>query len=262
MFTGTIIRRTLLVVLCIAAIPLLLPAEETHLDIKVPSCVENDLFGPVKKVTTEYSYNMSDRSYKEELQYDDRGNLLSKTKWDRDGDLSFFSTNHYNSAGCRTLYRIENPRKGSTNEYEVIINVPARKIALRDLKSGEVELREYSPAKYHLTTRTVAKNKKRVSSSQFKRRADNKEKQYISRDEHNRVRYSVAIDWNDNKLQSRELIIDREDDSKTLKTFKYQSTDQHGNWTQRLTVAHDAKSSDKKMIYEKFSTRTIEYHGE
>ncbi len=253
------IKRTLIAV---ASLPILAFAQETHLDIKVPDRIENDLFGPVKKIVTEYSYNMSDRNYKEERVYDEQGNLLTRTKWNTKDEISLFVTNSYNEAGCHTHYRFEKAGEGVTNEYEVVINVPSRKIALTSPKSGEIEIQEYSPAKYHMATKRMDKNRKPISYSQYKRRADNKAVQYLAYDKRKRIKYSIALGWNDDNLQSKELYHDREDGSKLLEVFEYLSTDQHGNWLQCLTQAYNLKGSKKEKAGEKFSKRTIEYFEE
>lgn len=244
----------------LVALPLLVTAQETHLDIKVSDRIENDLFGPVKKVVTEYSYNMSDRNYKEERIYDERGNMLSQTKWGPKDEITLFVTNSYNAAGCHTLYRIENAKKGETNEYEIVINVPSHKIALNNSASGEVEIQEYSLAKYHMTSKRMDKNRKPASYSQYKRRPDHKEFQYLSYDKRKRIKFSIAIDWNaDDNLQFRELYHNRETGSKLLEVFEYLSKDSYGNWTQCLTQAYKLTGSKKEKAGEKFSKRTFEY---
>lgn len=259
MFLDLTANRTLIGMVLLVAVPFLSTAQETHLDIKVSDRVENDLFGPVKKVVTEYSYNMSDRNYKEERVYDKQGNMLSHTKWGPKDEITLFVTNGYNETGCHTLYRVENVKKGVTNEYEVVINVPSRKIVLNNSTSGEIEIQEYSPAKYHMTTKYMDKNRKPVSYSQYKRRADHKELQYLSYDKRKRIKLSIAIDWNDDNLQSRELYHNRETGSKLLEVFEYLSTDQHGNWLQCLTQAYNLTGSKKEKAGEKFSKRTFEY---
>ncbi len=259
MFSDLITNRTVIGMVILMALPFLAIAQETHLDIKVSDRVENDLFGPIKKVVTEYSYNMSDRNYKEERIYDEQGNMLSWTKWGPKDEITLFVTNAYNEAGCHTTYRVENAGKGETNEYEVVINVPSRKIALNNSTSGEIEIQEYSPAKYHMGTKRMDKNRKPLSYSQYKRRADNKEFQYLSYDKRKRIKFSIAIDWNDDNLQSRELYHNRESGSKLLEVFDYLKTDPYGNWIQCLTQAYNLKGSKKEKAGEKFSKRTLEY---
>lgn len=242
----------------------LLPAlahAQTHLDVKVPDRLEHDLFGPVKSVLTEYSYNLSDRSYKEELVFDAAGNLLSRTKWDSKGAVTRFTTNTYDAAGCFVAQRVENRGKAGTNECDVVLNLPARKIALRDRKSGDVEIRAYSEAKYHLHTERMDKAKKPLSSNAFKRRPDHKETEYVSCDERGRAVYTVAFGWTESNLLEKELIQHNEKKTRTLTENEYLATDAHGNWTQCLAQTYKLERSGKEKDYEKFLKRTIEYHA-
>ena len=108
-------------------------------------------------------------------------------------------------------------------------------------------------------TKRMDKNRKPLSYSQYKRRADNKELQYLSYDKRKRVEYSIAIGWNDDNQQSKELYHNRKTDSKLLEVFDYLKTDPYGNWIQCLTQAYTLKGPKKEKAGEKFSKRTIEY---
>ena len=102
---------------------ILLPAvfaQGTHLDIKVPDREAGDFFGPVKKVVTEYNYDMSDRKFKEVRLYDEAGNLKSRTKWDPKDEITYFATNTFDETGCFINQRVEDLGE---NLEEVVLTV-------------------------------------------------------------------------------------------------------------------------------------------
>jgi hypothetical protein len=247
----TLVLQTIL--LCSA------PAQQTHLDIKVPGRVAGGFFGPVKRVVTEYNYDMSDRTYKEERLYDETGNLNSRTKWDSKGKITYFATNTFDEAGCFINQRTEDIRAKTTNDYTIILNIPTRKIAYRDKISGEIEVIEYNEAKYQISATIKEKGKATLPMSSYKRGPDNAKQLYTRYNDKGRVKYMIAYKWNDQKLISRTVITDKEKDSKDLNVYEYLHIDKHGNWTQCLLQCLDMKKN-KERKFEKFSKRTIEYY--
>ncbi len=252
-------KRTLVIIL--SALSLSALAEETHLDIKEPDCVASGVFGPVKKVVTEYSYDMSDRKYKEIRLYDEAGNLESRTKWDTKGKITYFATNVFDSAGCFINQRMENIREKTTNDYRIVLDFPSRKIAYCDRISGDVEVLKYNEAKYFLSATIKKMGKKTQPQSSYKRGPDNRKLFYTRYNEKGRVKYTRAYDWNDQHLESRTLYTNKEKDSKSLNVYEYPKIDEHGNWLQCLMQCLDMKENKEKK-FEKISRRTIEYFEE
>ena len=97
-------------------------AQQTHLDIKVPDTLEEDLFGAVKSISTDTCYNMSDKHMKEQQVYDTFGNLLAETNWNHEGELVETTTYSYDEDGCFTTQTYINHIKGNTNSWEVILS--------------------------------------------------------------------------------------------------------------------------------------------
>jgi hypothetical protein len=252
-------NQLLTVITCFVALPHMLMAEPTHLDISVPSRVENDFFGPVKTVTTEYNYDMSERKYKEIHLYDEAGNLKSRTKWNSKGEITYFATNTFNEAGCLTNQRVENIREQTTNDYDVVLNVPARKMAYRDKITGEVEIFEYNKSKYRTSATIKKKGKKTLPMSLYKRTPDNRKETYTRYNEDGRPKYSIVYKWNDQNLLDRTLVTYKTEDKKNLNVYEYLNIDKHGNWTQCLLQCYDMLNNKEKK-FEKFSKRTFEYY--
>lgn len=238
-----------------------LQATENHLSIKIPDLQSSNFFGPVKKVITEYSYDMSDRKYKEIRLYDEMGNLESRSKYNSKNKLTFFATNTYDSAGCFIHQRVEDIRKKTTNDYEIVLNIPAQKIAYIDKTADEVEVLKFDTNRFHISTTIRKRGKKTRIYDTSKRNPEGQTQVFTKYNDKRRVKYTVAYEWNENKLKSRSLITDNDDDTKVMNVYEYLSLDQHGNWTQSLLKCLDMKN-DKQKKYEKFSTRIIEYYEE
>ena len=247
----------------IVAQTILLPAafaQQTHLGIAIPSRVSSGFFGPVKKVVTEYSYDMSEHKFKEAHLYDEAGNLTSRTKWDSKGETTYFATNTFDEAGCFINQRVEDVRGKTTNDYEIVLNIPARKIAYRCKITGELEILEYNEAGHKISAKIKKKSQKTTPLSSYKRGTDNKKLLYTRYNEKGYVKYTTAYDWNDRQLISRSLETNREKDRKSLNVYDYLNIDEQGNWIQCLMRCLDMKNNKEKK-FEKFSKRTIEYFG-
>jgi len=237
-----------------------LSAQVTHLDIKVPDRVNSGFFGPVKKVVTEYNYDMSDRKYKEVRAYDKWGNLESRTKWDSKGKMTYLATNTFDEAGCFINQRIEDIRNKSTNDYEIVLNAPTRKIAYLCKVTGEVEVLSYNENKYVISATIKKRRGKTQPQSAYERNPDNSKKTY-TRYEDGRLKYTVVYDWNEQGLLKRSLYTYKTEKKKSLVVYEYLSIDEHGNWTQSLYQSLDILDGKKKN-FEKFSKREIEYYEE
>lgn len=236
-------------------------AQQTHLDIKVPERVERDLFGPVKSVSTDLSFNMSDNHTKELDEYDRAGNLTAESEWDSDDELANTSTNYYDENGC--FYRhdyISLGRKGSTNEWEVILSPETRQIAMKNKRTGSITIRTYSPDKYLLHYKEMDRGKKLVKASRTKRRADNREEEYATLDEKNRPVYTYYYRWDDRGFIDRERVRYHQKKKERLHTYDHLVVDEHGNWTQQLMTRYDVGGTDKTKVYEKLKVRNIEYY--
>lgn len=242
----------------LAILPLVVLAQETHLDIKVPSRVAYGFFGSVKKVTTTHSYDMSDRTYKEVRRYDEVGNLESRTKWDSKGKITYFSTNTFNEAGCLVHQRVEDVRAKTTNDYRVVLDMASRKIAFCDRITGEVEVLKYNEAKYFISSTIKEKGQRTRPLSAYQRGTDNQKLFYTRYNEKGHVKYTTAFDWTDQQLKSRTLYTNKEKKSKALNLYEYPKIDEHGNWLQCLMQSLDL-NNNRKSEFEKISRRTIEY---
>ncbi len=236
----------------------LLAGEPTHLDIAVPDTIDDDLFGPVKTVTNEYGYDMSDRKYKEVKTYDKQGNLVSIYKWDTRGKQIYMATNGFNAAGCMVRERVEDVRDKTTNDYQVVVNLPTRKIAYVDSITGEVEVQEYNEARYRVNTTIKKTGGKTVPLSAYDRDAANIKQRY-ARYEDGRLDYTVTYEYNDQGLLQRSVVVYKSEKKKNLNEYEYLKIDEHGNWTQRLLQTYDLLKG-KEKIFEQFSTRTLEYY--
>ena len=251
-------KKTLTAIAILTALLSDASAQKNHLEIKVPDLVASGFFGPIKKVVTEYSYNMSDRKYKEVHLYDEAGNLQSRTKWNLKGEITYFATNTFNEAGCFINQRVEDVREKTTNDYEIVLNVPSRKIAYSDKITGEVEILTYNESKYLMSATLKKKEKKTMPLSSYKRGPENQKRLYTRHNDKGRVKYTTAYEWNDGQLISRTLYTNKEKNSKNLILYEYPSIDKYGNWTQCLKQSLDLKKNKEKE-YEKISIRTLEY---
>ncbi len=236
-------------------------AQVSHLDIKVPSIVAGHYSGPVKSIEREYNFDMSDRKYKEVSLYNEVGDLQSRTRSDSKGKTVFFYTNTYNEAGCLIRQRVEDLREKTTNDYEIVLNVPARKIAYCCKITGDVEVATYDTHKYRISYTIKKTGGKALPTSAYKRRDDHKLSQYIKYNDKGRVKYMSIYDWNEKGQLGRSMVTYKTEKKKTLYVYEYLQVDKHGNWTQRLLQAFDMLD-DKKKKYEKFETRRYEYHEE
>ncbi|RKX39849.1 MAG: hypothetical protein DRP64_13620, partial [Verrucomicrobia bacterium] len=232
-------KRPLIAIAILAALPPGAFAQETHLDIKVPDTVESDFFGPIKSVETDTCYNMSDKHLKEIRSYDANGNLLGEMDWNYEGELTSSKTNYYNERGCLTEYRFIDHKDGETNHWEVILSPPTRQIAKRNKKTGTTDLRTYSPEKYLLHYKKTDKKKKLVKASRTQRREDNRETEYTRFNQGNRPLYTYYFQWDDRGFVTKERLRYHQEKKERLHTYDFLKVDEHGNWTQRLMTRYD-----------------------
>ena len=177
MYSNLRIKRTLLSMAILAALPSLVLAQETHLDIMVPDLKDTDLSGPVKSVDTKVSMNVSGKFEREHHEYDRVGNLLSNTEWNPDGECINTMTNYYSENGTfeRQLY-MDYGEEGFTNDCEVVLNPETHQVALREKKKKTVSVYTYSPEGYLVKFRYVDRDKKLVGGSNVKRDEQNRRK--------------------------------------------------------------------------------------
>ncbi|MCF7817742.1 MAG: hypothetical protein K9M54_07655 [Kiritimatiellales bacterium] len=245
----------LLAILCQSA-----TAQQTHLDIRVPDRISSDFLGSVKRVLTDDCINLADNHKKEERIYDRAGNELSLTRWGTDGEISYAMTNAYDESGCHVSWHSEDFAKKETNDWEVVLNLPTHQIAMRNLGNGDTSVYTYSPEKRLMHYRKVDKDKKTIRSSKYRRRPeDNKETEYARFDERNRPTYTYNYRWNDSLFVDRESILYHEDGTKRLIVNEFLKTDEHGNWTQRISIRYKIAGSEQTKLYETTTLRTIEY---
>ena len=177
---------------------------------------------------------MSEHKLKEARLYDEAGNLTSRTKWNSKGETTYFVTNTFDEAGCFINQRVEDVRGKTTNDYEIVLNIPARKIAYRCKITGELEILEYNEDGYRISATIKKKSQKTTPLSSYKRGTDNKKLLYTRYNEKGYVKYTTAYDWNDRQLISRSLETNRGKDRKSLNVYDYLNIDEQGNWIQCL----------------------------
>ena len=236
-------------------------AQPAHLDIKVPSRIENDLFGPVKSVTSDVSYNMSDERIREMKTYDEAGNLMAESNWDSEDTLTSIITNLYDESGCFHRQQVIRFREeAGTNNWEVILSPETRQIAMKNERSGEITLRTYSPGKYLVHYRQMDGAKKLIKASRTRRREDNRETDYTRFDKDNRPVFTYYYKWDDRGFIVQERVRYHQEKKDHLRVYDYLKVDEHGNWTQQLMTRYDVSGEEKTRVYDKLTVRTIEYY--
>lgn len=240
-------------------LPMIASAAETHLNIRQPSLVVAQLNGPVKKVTEEYNYQMSDRKYKEVRAYDAAGNQTYRRKWNYKDELVYSSTNTFNEAGRMTRQKIEDIKDEKNYDYEIILNPKTRQMAYKCRITGDIEVITYNEAKYNISCTVKKKGKKNLPYSKYQRRPDNLSKVYTKYDDDGRVKYITATKRDSEGRVLQAITTYKREKRKTNNLYEYLAFDEFGNWTQRLLKITDLKDGEEK-IYEKFSERTIEYY--
>lgn len=234
-------------------------ADPSHLDIRQPSLVAARLQGPVKKITTEYSYQMSDRKYREEAEYDTSGNLLYRKKWDYKDNLTLFVTNSYNEAGCLTRQIVDDVKKKEKFDYDIVLSPETRQLAYKCKLTGEIEVVTYNDDKFRLNATIKRKGKKNVPLSTYARDANNQIKSYTRYDDDGRIDYTTYSKYDDQGRLKKSVIVYKQEKKKTENTYEYLSSDDHKNWTQRLLKIMVTEEDETKN-YDKFTSRTIEYY--
>jgi hypothetical protein len=230
----------------------------THLAIAQPSRNAYSLKGPVKTVTEEYDYEMSDKKYKEIREYDVAGNLLHRKKWDYKDQLLYFSTNRYNEAGCLVSRRVENIRNKTTNDYEIVLSVSTHQLAYQRKTDGKVEIMTYDTDKWHISTAIKRKGKKILPYSKSKRDADHKLITYTKYDDNGRLEYTSAYKRDAETHLLSMATSYKKEDRRERNDYEYLAFDTYGNWTQRLKKTIRVIEGEEKQ-FEKFSVRKFEY---
>ena len=141
--------------------PLATFSAQTHLDIRNCSLISSSLKGPVKRITEEYNYELSDKKYWEIRDYDEQGNLTHRTKWDYKDKITYTVTNSYNEAGSFIRQQVEDLRKKTANDYEIILSPATRQIAYKCRLTGEIEVVSYDEDKYKMGGTVKKKGKSR-----------------------------------------------------------------------------------------------------
>ncbi|MDF7805824.1 hypothetical protein P4E94_00135 [Pontiellaceae bacterium B12219] len=252
--------RLYVYLLCVSAVlPSAAQADTSHLDIARSSRETASLQGPVMKVEEEYAYELSDRKYREIRAYDEAGNLKYRKKFNYKDELTYFATNTFNEAGCMIRQRVEDIRHGTTNDYDIVLNVPTRQMAYQCRITGDIEIVTYNPDRCNTSTTIKRKRKKPLPYSKYKRDSDNVSLSYTRYDEDGRVKYVSVYRHDDQQRLTRAAISYKQEDRKDLNEYEYLAVDAYGNWTQRLLKIKTIQDGTEKN-YDKFSTRTIEYY--
>ena len=236
---------------------------ETHIEIRRPARQTAGLLGPVKSVTMETSYSISDGNTRVLTVYDRAGNLVSETEWDQEGELVNTATNYYNQAGCYvSRCYTEFGEDGSTSNWDVILSPETRQIGMKNSSTGFAAVRTYGPQRQLLTYRLTDGDKKLIRASQNKWNAESTQRtQYIRFDEKKRPLYTYYFKWKDNGFIDMERLRYHQDQRDRLHDFEYPAADDQGNWTQQMMVRYDITGRQKKKVYERTTRRTIEYHA-
>jgi len=262
-FLDLYIKRALLLTLSVAGLPAALLAQASHLDIMVPDRDDTDLTGPVKSVELDVCINLSGKHTKELLEYDPTGNLMKKSEWDSDGELSETTEYFYDGNGCYERQLYINHTDKRTNDWTVVLNPETHQIALKNKRTGSVAVETYSPEKHLLTYRLVDRDRDLIMASQCRRDpATNRRTEYTRFDQDNRAEYTYYFKWKDNGFIDMERQRYRQEKKERLHTYDYLVVDAHGNWTQQLMVRYDIGGQEKEKVYEQITVRTLEYFDE
>ncbi len=234
-------------------------AETGHfLDIRRPSRETSDLTGKVKSVEYDFCRNVSDKHTKSRTEYDETGNILNTTDWDDEGKISATSTNFYDEAG-NWIGQLEiDGKKGTTNDWEIILRPDTRQIAMKSRQTGKITLRTYSPEKQLTETRSMDTDRKTTQLQRYT--WQNGEKQeYTKFDEREKPVYFYFYKWNDNGSINKERVKYHQETKDRLHIYDYLARDEAGNWIQQLMVRYNIEGNEKVKEYEKITVRKIEY---
>jgi hypothetical protein len=211
------------------------------------------------KVEEEYAYDMSDKKYKEIREYDEAGNLKYRKKFNYKDQMTYFATNTFNAAGCMIRQRVENISNNSTNDYDIVINVPTRQMAYQCKITGDIEIETYNPDRFAMATTIKHPGKSPLPYSKYNRNSDNVSLSYTRYDEEGRIHYISIYGHDDQQRVTRVVTSYKREDRKDLDEYEYLAVDEFGNCTPRLLKMKTIKDGTEKS-YDKFSTRTIEYY--
>jgi len=239
--------------------PVLAFAEGSHLDIRWTAREAAQLKGAVKSVKTDVCINVSDKHFKELEVYDKTGNLLIDSNWDSHGKLMNTSTNFYDENGCFYRHLYIDFEDNFTNDWKIILSPKTHQIAMKNDQTGAVAIRTYSSEKRLMSYRRMAKDKKLVSASRYKRNGEGQHLQYIKYDEKNRPLYTYYFKWKENGLIDKERQRYHQEKKERLHTYEYLATDKQGNWTQELMVRYDIGGKKKERVFEQTTIRKIKY---
>ena len=255
----------LFILTCVGAF---LATAQTHLDIKVPSTIENDLFGPVKSTQTVYNkewflrttYRHSTKDY--ERTYDEKGNLLTRINIDLDDDTTNSTVYIYNEDGClfeKTVTDTDS-KTNKINTYKYTMDAESSQILRQNLSNDQWRVTAYNPDGYEYYIEDRSKSNTVKSVLKIKRLPNNKEYEFATVDGEGTRTKTSRFKWNSNGLM-RENYYRRHGTNETIYTTKYThpKKDEVGNWTKRVAKTERFHDGEKKAYSEEIAVRKIEY---
>ncbi|MEE9368053.1 MAG: hypothetical protein V3V05_04215 [Pontiella sp.] len=246
----------------IASIALASPllSAKTHLDIRQPALVSEEVTGLVKSLETDTCRNVSDEHLRNRMEFDESGNALVILNWNSQDELINTTTNRYDENGCLIGQEYKSfGKKGVTNHWKVILSPETRQIAMKNDRTGSLSVRTYSPEKYLLHYRFMDKNKTLKSASRNIWGQDNRRTEYVKYDKKNKPLYTYWFKWKENGFIDKERQSYHQEKKERLHEHEYLAVDDHENWTQQLLVRYDIAGGKKEKVYEKTTVRKIEY---
>jgi len=245
-------------------------AQQTHLDIKVPDAIENDLRGAVKSTQTTYKkqrYSGSSARQTEEERtctYDEKGNMLTLLT----RDITDVETNRveysYDATGCLTG-RLSEALSKSTNSpvvkrYAYSIDPGSRQILRRNLETGAFEVTAYSPAGYAFYEEEWSSSNTLTEAVQIKRLPNHKEYEEVTFSGETNKTKTARMRWNSHGLQ-KEYISEKHGTNGYIFVTRYThpEKDATGNWTRRIARTDLIEEKNREAYSEEIAVRKIDY---
>ena len=243
-------------------------AAQTHLDIKVPDTIENDLFGPVKSIQTVYNkerfLSISTKHSTKEYEriYDEKGNLLTRVNIDLDDKATNSTVYIYNEDGClsgKTVADIDS-KTNKINTYTYTINLESKQILRHNLSNDQWRVTAYNPDGYEYYIEDRSESNTVTSVLKIKRLPNNKEYEFATVDGEGNPTRTSRFKWNSNGLM-RENYYRRHGTNEYIYTTQYAhpKKDETGNWTKRVARTERFHDGEKNTYSEEIAVRNIEY---
>lgn len=240
-------------------------AQQTHLDIKVPDTVENDLFGPVKSTHTVYQKDVFESSYTKhktrelEYTYDEKGNLLTIIDRDIDEDTSK-QTDYSYTNGCLFEKTIDSSESETNKTYQYFIDVESRQMLRKNMDTGAFRITAYTPDGYWYYVEDKSPSNTLIRATRLKRLHNNREYESKTFNATNKQTRLTTYKWNSHGLLREYRTQTMGTNGTTfIRSYTHPQKDEKGNWTKRIAKIHKIKDGLKSLHGKEVATREIEY---